>query len=171
MCSWTRWALLPLWGLPLVLCPAACWGRSTDAGTVCGACFCGDKRPGNRAGDVRRRVQSVLWGGAPAPVGLVPLPRRGGCHCVAMGARCLDRCRGRVVLLPMSARRVVGGGWACTSGAGSRRPCGSLWIMPGPGRPGWRNRAALAPARGRRCGGCDARRLRRRRRACWGSLR
>ena len=32
----------------------------------------------------------------------------------------------RVVLLPMSARRDCGGGWACTSGGGCRRPCG--WI-------------------------------------------
>lgn len=41
------------------------------------------------------------------------VPRRGGCHCVAMGARCCDRCRGRVMLLlPMSARRIVAAGLA-----------------------------------------------------------
>lgn len=96
------------------------------------------------------------------------VPRRGGCHCVAMGARRCDRCRGRVMLLPMSARRCCGGGWDCTSGGGCRRPCGSLWIMPGPGRPDWRNRAAPGPSWGRRRAGCDARR---RRRACWASLR
>ena len=110
MCSWTRWALLPLWGLPLVLCPAACWCVPSLAG-LAGFTFCA-RGAGSEHGEPgrndRRRVQSVLWGGAPAPVGLMPLPRRGGCHCMAMGARRCDRCRGRVMLLPMSAAPLCG---------------------------------------------------------------
>ena len=42
------------------------------------------------------RVQSVLWGGAPAPVGLMPAPRRAGGHCwrwvrVVSSRRACDR--------------------------------------------------------------------------------
>ena len=119
-----RWALLPLWGLPCGLMPGGGWCRSRTAG---GALLLW-RGPPPIAGDDRRRVQSVLWGGAPAPVGLMPRPRRGGCHYVAMGARCLDRCRGRVVLLPMSARPIAGR-WACTSGALCVGLAGRQWSV------------------------------------------
>ena len=40
----------------------------------------------------RRRVQSVLWGGAPAPAGLMPAPRRAGGHCLRW-VRVVSSCR------------------------------------------------------------------------------
>ena len=174
MCSWTRWALLPLWAAVWSYarrrCAGACplsrgWrvslfapgardqNAANLAGTTGGGCnlFCGE---------VHR-----------LPLGLCRSP--GGAAAIAWRwvRGCCDRCRGRVMLLPMSARRCCGGGWACTSGGGCRRPCGSWQVMRGLARRGWRNRAAPAPAWGRRRAGCDARRLRRRRRACWASLR
>ena len=61
----------------VVLCPAAlCWGVPSLAG-LAGFTFCargaGSER-GEPGRNDRRRVQSVLWGGAPAPVGLMPSP-------------------------------------------------------------------------------------------------
>lgn len=112
-----RGALLPLWAA-VGLMPGGVLGRSTDAGIVCGACF------------------FVVISGPET----VPETSGGGCNlfCGEVHRLPLVLCRSpggaaaivwrwvrvgwivagvRVVLLPMSARRCYGGGWACTSGA------------------------------------------------------
>ena len=118
-----RGALLPLWAA-VGLMPGGVLGDPLTRGSFAGPVF-------------------VVISGPET----MPETSGGGCNlfCGEMHRLPLDLCRSpggaaaivwrwvrvgwivagdRVVLLPMSARRGCGGGWACTSGGGCRRPCG-----------------------------------------------